>query len=145
MRGRAGCSFAHRGIDAGRAPVGDNDTDIFVANIDGSNATRVTTTGDNYQPTWSPDSTRLAFTSTRDGDYNIYTIRADGLGLTRLTSDPGNEVTPTWGILELPAGIVAPAPLAQLPFGAGAVALTAAPSFRRREDDSEYPARGKPC
>jgi len=75
--------------------VGANDSDIFVANIDGSNATRITSSGDNYQPAWSPDSARLAFTSTRDSDYNIYTIRADGLGLTRLTNDPGNEVTPT--------------------------------------------------
>ena len=114
--------------------VGSNDADIFVANFDGSNATRITSTGDNYQPTWSPDSARLAFTSTRDGDYNIYLIRADGLGLTRLTTDPGNEVTPTWGILELPPGSATPAPLARLPLGAGTVALMAGAAFRRRDD-----------
>ncbi len=114
--------------------VGANDTDIFVANIDGSNATRVTKTGDNYQPTWSPDSARLAFTSTRDGDYNIYVVRADGQGLTQLTNDHGNEVTPTWGVLEFPPGAVTPAPLAQLPLVTAAVALSPLPTFRRRND-----------
>jgi eukaryotic-like serine/threonine-protein kinase len=82
---------------------GTNDSDIFVANIDGSAATRLTMTNNNYHPTWSPDSTRIAFSSTRDGNYNIYTMNADGSDLTRVTDDPGDEVTPTWGTLELPA------------------------------------------
>ena len=61
-------------------------------------------------------------------------LPADGLGLTRVTSDPGNEVTPTWGMIELPAGSATPAPLMQLPAGAGAIALTAIPASRRRDD-----------
>ncbi|MFN8540834.1 MAG: hypothetical protein U0232_25565 [Thermomicrobiales bacterium] len=42
---------------------GTNDSDIFVANIDGSGATRLTETANNYQPVWSPDSTQIAFSS----------------------------------------------------------------------------------
>ncbi|HEU4746960.1 MAG TPA: hypothetical protein VFS56_00555, partial [Gemmatimonadaceae bacterium] len=35
---------------------------------------------------WSPDGTRIALTSNRDGDLEIYTVRADGTGLSRLTN-----------------------------------------------------------
>jgi serine/threonine-protein kinase len=110
---------------------GTNDSDIFVANIDGSGATRLTESGNNYQPTWSPDSSRIAFTSTRDGNYNIYTMRADGSGLTRVTDDAGDEVTPAWGTIELPAGSASRAPTADLPFGAGALALATGTTRRK--------------
>ena len=33
----------------------------------------------------------IAFTSNRDGDWEIYTIRPDGTGLTRLTNSSGND------------------------------------------------------
>lgn len=87
---------------------GGQDADIYVMGIDGSNATRLTTTGNNSQPTWSPDSARLAFASTRDGEYAIYTMRADGSAQTRVTKTPGATMTPTWGFLVLP--MAAPAP-----------------------------------
>jgi TolB protein len=114
---------------------GTNDSDIFVANIDGSGATRLTETGNNYQPTWSPDSTQIAFSSTRDGNYNIYTMRADGTGVTRVTNDPGDEVTPAWGTIEVPAGSNTPAPAAQLPLGTGPIALATASTARKRKAD----------
>lgn len=112
---------------------GTNDSDIFVANIDGSGATRLTETANNYQPVWSPDSTQIAFSSTRDGNYNIYTTRADGTGLKRVTNDPGDEVTPAWGTVELPASAVPTAPLAQLPIGTGALAFATVTTTRRRK------------
>ena len=102
---------------------GTNDSDIFVANIDGSAATRLTETGNNYQPTWSPDSMQIAFTSTRDGNYNIYTMSADGTGLKRITDGPGDEVTPNWGTILIAPASSSPDPVATLPLGLGAVAL----------------------
>jgi Tol biopolymer transport system component len=36
-------------------------------------------------PAWSPDGTRIAFTSERDGDFMIYTMRADGTDVRQLT------------------------------------------------------------
>ena len=111
--------------------IGSNESDIFVASLDGSNATRLTSTGDNGQPTWSPDSARIAFASSRDGNYNIYAVRTDGTGLTRLTDAPGDEVTPSWGTIELPSGAGGSAPLAHLPLG-GVVALAFGPSIGRR-------------
>ena len=38
----------------------------------------------------------IAFTSNRDGDYEIYTIRPDGTGLTRLTSSSGSDAHAAW-------------------------------------------------
>lgn len=48
------------------------------------------------QPVWSPDGAGLAFKSSRDGNYEIYAVNADGSGLTRLTDNPGGDGFPTW-------------------------------------------------
>ena len=47
-------------------------------------------------PSWSPKGDRIAFTSDRDGDYEIYTIRPDGTDLRRLTHTPGNDAHNAW-------------------------------------------------
>jgi len=39
---------------------------------------------------------RIAFTSVRDGDPEIYVINADGSGATRLTDSPGGDYHPSW-------------------------------------------------
>ncbi len=41
---------------------------------------RITSVGDNLQPAWSPDGTRLSYHSNADGNYNYYSIDADGSG-----------------------------------------------------------------
>ena len=48
------------------------------------------------QAAWSSDGRRLAFTSTRDGDPEIYVIGADGRGLPRLTNNQVSDDSPTW-------------------------------------------------
>jgi TolB protein len=50
---------------------------------------------DNF-PAWSPLGDRIAFTSDRDGDYEIYSVRPDGGDLKRLTRSPGNDAHNTW-------------------------------------------------
>jgi TolB protein len=47
-------------------------------------------------PSWSPDGNRIAFQSNRDGQYDIYTVRADGSDLRRLTNDRSTDGAPTW-------------------------------------------------
>jgi TolB protein len=39
---------------------------------------------------------KIAFTSDRDGNWEIYVMNADGTGLTRLTNNPANEFLPAW-------------------------------------------------
>jgi hypothetical protein len=47
-------------------------------------------------PAWSPRGDRILFTSDRDGDWELYTMRPDGSDLKRLTRSPGNDAHPTW-------------------------------------------------
>jgi Tol biopolymer transport system component len=47
-------------------------------------------------PDWSPDGTRLAFTSREEGNFEIYVVNANGTGRTRLTRSGGTNVAPTW-------------------------------------------------
>jgi Tol biopolymer transport system component len=42
-------------------------------------------------PYWSPRGDWITFTSQRDGDYEIYRIRPDGTGVTRLTHFAGHD------------------------------------------------------
>ena len=52
--------------------------------------------GDNFYPTWSPDSQHLAFASNRDGFYQIYAVQADGSQVRRLTDTTVREEKPAW-------------------------------------------------
>ena len=47
-------------------------------------------------PQWSPKGDTIMFTSDRDGDFELYTIRPDGTGLRRLTNVPGNDAHSIW-------------------------------------------------
>ena len=43
------------------------------------------------EPAFSPDGSRIAFTSTRDGNPEIYVMDADGTSVGRLTNSPGAD------------------------------------------------------
>lgn len=49
---------------------------------------------DDFHPRWSPDGQRIAFASNRDGDYEIYTIAADGSDLRQLTHNDASDSHP---------------------------------------------------
>lgn len=51
---------------------------------------------DDMFPAWSPDGTHIVFTSTRDGDPEIYVMMADGTQPRRLTTTPGRDAHPFW-------------------------------------------------
>jgi len=49
-------------------------------------------------PRWSPDGQQIVFSMRRRGGQNsdIFTVRADGGGLSRLTTGPANHENPQW-------------------------------------------------
>lgn len=51
------------------------------------------------EPDWSPDGQELVFSSERDGDSDLYAVRAEGGGLRRLTDEPSQERSPAWSPL----------------------------------------------
>jgi TolB protein len=50
----------------------------------------------NFLGVWSPDATKIAFMSNRDGNPEIYVVNRDGSGMRRVTNHPMNDTTPTW-------------------------------------------------
>ena len=45
---------------------------------------------------FSPDSSQIAFGSSRDGDFEIYVMHSDGSHVRRLTDSPGVDMRPAW-------------------------------------------------
>jgi TolB protein len=73
--------------------------DLYTMRADGSDVRRLTNTPDHieYMPAWSPDGTRIAFVKNAPTwNWNIFTIRPDGTGLTRITNKGGYELYPAW-------------------------------------------------
>ena len=70
---------------------------LFRVNLDGRVLARLTDNPADEAPAISPDGTRVAFMSTRDGSWDIYVVNADGTGLTRLTADEDIDGLPIWG------------------------------------------------
>jgi TolB protein len=52
--------------------------------------------GSNQSPAWSGDGTKIAFSSSRSGDPEIWVADAGGANLHRLTNFAGPDVAPTW-------------------------------------------------
>ena len=71
--------------------------DIYISNIhQGTLENPLKGTGQNWLSAWSPDGTRIAFTTNRDGNSELYVMNRDGSGLLRLTNHPAADSTPTW-------------------------------------------------
>jgi len=53
-------------------------------------------TGSASDPAFSPDGSRIAFVSQRDGNAEIYVMNADGTGTSRVTNDPLTDGRPAF-------------------------------------------------
>ncbi|MEA3439635.1 MAG: hypothetical protein U9R58_05070 [Chloroflexota bacterium] len=51
---------------------------------------------DANNPVWSPDGQRIVYSSSRDGDWEIYVMDADGKTASRLTNSDAQEGDPSW-------------------------------------------------
>ncbi len=52
--------------------------------------------GTTVTPAWAPDGLRMAFSSSRSNDPEIYTSRNDGSELERITFSEGVDISPVW-------------------------------------------------
>ncbi len=60
-------------------------TQIYTVPLDGGYPRMLTTEGSNDRPRWSPDSSKIAFVSTRSGSSQIWLMNADGSAQSQLT------------------------------------------------------------
>jgi Tol biopolymer transport system component len=66
--------------------------DVFSADEDGGNLQRLTDTpGYDAEAVYSPDGSKILFTSIRDGDLELYTMDPDGSNQTRITYELGYD------------------------------------------------------
>ena len=73
-------------------------------NADGSSLTNLTNHSfSDSDPYWSPDGTKIVFTSARDSPASggviveVYIMNADGSALSRVTNNGVSEQEPAWG------------------------------------------------
>ena len=84
----------------------DGDYALFGMTADGGSQERLTEErGDPSSPTglffqvepaWSPDGSRIAFASKREGSFDVYSMAADGTEARRLTRSGDDEDDPSW-------------------------------------------------
>lgn len=80
-----------------RRMIGDMNSEVFLANGDGSDAHNLTNhpAFDGW-PAWSPDGTQIAFASNRNANYQIFTMKADGTDVRLVANTEGRATEPRW-------------------------------------------------
>ena len=76
----------------------DGNPEIYVMDADGGNQENLTNhPAYDLEPDWSPDGTKIAFISGRDGGrFQIHVMDADGKNVIRITDGQGTKRHPNW-------------------------------------------------
>lgn len=90
----------------GGGMTGSGNHDVYFATFKGTNvadvqAENITNITAGYMSwdnawSWSPDGKWIAFTSDRDGNWDIYKMTSDGKTIVRLTENPQQDAWPWW-------------------------------------------------
>ena len=98
--------------------------DIFVITADGKELKQLTEDGRSRSPVYSPDGTKIAYVSRRDGDDSIYLMDTNGKNTVKLTRTPPgiDNDHPSW-----PRGGLAVNPNGKLPISWGVLKAASSP------------------
>ena len=80
-----------------RKIIGDMNSEVFVANSDGTNLRNITNNPafDGW-PAWSPDGKWIAFASNRESAYQIYIMDENGRNIRLVANTEGRATAPRW-------------------------------------------------
>ena len=75
---------------------GNDEHGLRIMNLADKSVQVLTKDYDNV-PYWSPDGTEILFTRQHEGNnFDLFTVKPDGTGLTRLTTTPTNDAHAVW-------------------------------------------------
>lgn len=84
---------------AGISWFSDNGGTYSMYMTSGTGTTPIPLTNDpssNVNPKWSPDESKVLFSTNRDGNYELYVQNADGSNVKRLTNSAGDDLRGVW-------------------------------------------------
>src|SRR6185436_10174163 len=84
--------WSHNGTRIAFAAKVEGDVEVFSVEVASGRLTRLTTSpGEDLDPSWSPDDSQIVFSSMRDGNREIYVMRADGAQPRRFTNHAATD------------------------------------------------------